>query len=184
MRRQLGLASNTPLQLPACRLAPWSLRSIAGLKSMRLTCWERTSTRRMQRAISQHPVPRLCWIGTLSHKGTANGTVAGTITPRAVPGPPFPKTVPDSSFPKWPVGDGETGKIALNGRPLSGTRIARLNVRVWSVLVRSGLLGGDRVSRKRPGATRTKRPFSNRAERKHKRPPLSGRPFHCQPLMA
>ena len=142
MRRQLGLASNTPLQMPACRLAPWSLRSIAGLKSMRLTCWERTSTRRMQRAISQHAVPRLCWIGTLSHKGTANGTVAGTITPRAVPGPPFPKTVPDSSFPKWPVGDGETGKIALNGRPLSGTRIARLNVRVWSVLVRSGLLEG------------------------------------------
>jgi len=44
--------------------------------------------------------------------------------------PPFPESVPNCSFPKWPIGDGETRKIALNEWPLSGAPIASLNVRV------------------------------------------------------
>jgi hypothetical protein len=44
--------------------------------------------------------------------------------------PAFPKPVPDCCFPKWPVGDGDMGKIALNEWPLSGAQIASLNVRV------------------------------------------------------
>lgn len=47
----------------------------------------------------------------------------------------FPKSVPICCFPKWPVGDGEKGKIALNDWPLSGARIVSLNVRVWAKAV-------------------------------------------------
>jgi len=45
----------------------------------------------------------------------------------------FPKSVPDCFFPKWPIGDGETGKIALNEWPLLDARIVSVNVRVWAV---------------------------------------------------
>ena len=47
--------------------------------------------------------------------------------------PPFPQSIfRNFSCPELPVGDGETGKIALNERQLSGTRICRLNVGVYA----------------------------------------------------
>ena len=43
-----------------------------------------------------------------------------------------PRSVLDWPFPKWPIGDDETGKIALNEWPLWGAPIASLRVRLWA----------------------------------------------------
>ena len=54
---------------------------------------------------------------------------------RKQPGAAYvPRSVPDQPFPRWPIGDGETGKIALNEWSLWGAPIANLNVRVWAEL--------------------------------------------------
>jgi hypothetical protein len=76
------------------------------------------------------------------------GQSSETTAPTVVRGAGFPEPVPDCTFPKWPVGDGETRKIASNEWPLSGARIASLNDRVWATAegplpdVRSPLLNG------------------------------------------
>lgn len=43
-----------------------------------------------------------------------------------------PRSVPDWPFPRWPIADGETGKIALNEWPLWVAPIASLSVRLWA----------------------------------------------------
>jgi len=91
--------------------------------------------------------------------------------------PIFPKSVPNCSFPKWPVGDGETGKIALNEWPVSGIRIVSTYGRLWAIFARPLFrpIAADRLSAdqitldasewlevvvRRPAAFRVARPIS------------------------
>jgi len=71
-----------------------------------------------------------------SRKGTAGGNLVALIALTDACGFRFPKICSQLPFPKWPIADGETGKVALKERPLLGARIASLNVRVWAFPVR------------------------------------------------